>query len=114
MGNAAPDDLLWREPDQGLAGEADGAGARRHHARERTQQRRLARAVRADEAHDLAAFDDQADVVQHADVAISGAQPCDLEERGCHGSAPLGRGVGAEIGAQISVNHLRVGNDIGR
>jgi hypothetical protein len=51
--------------------------------------------------------------VQHADISISGAKPCDLEERGCHGSAPLSRGVGAEVGAKIGINHLRVGNDIG-
>ncbi len=53
-----------------LVGAADGA-----------QGRALARAVRADEGHDLAALHGHRDALQRLDVAVEDVQLVELEER---------------------------------
>ena len=62
MGDAELDDLLGRQAVDAPAVEPDFAGARRRQARDRAQRRRLARAVGADQGHDVA----RADLDRHA------------------------------------------------
>ena len=56
-GDAAPGVLLGRGPGHVQPGEGDAAGARGQIAREAVEEGRLAGAVRADQAHDLALGD---------------------------------------------------------
>src|SRR5439155_4977052 len=56
-GDAAPANLMRGEPGDLAALEADRAGARRQGAGDQVEDRRLARAVRSNEAEDLAWLD---------------------------------------------------------
>ena len=79
--DAARQHLIGGKRCDVLAGEPDMARGRRHQPGDRAQQGRLAGAVRSDDAGDLTFLDRQADVPQHADAAITGAQPFDREDR---------------------------------
>jgi len=56
------------------------AGGRRQQAGDGAQQRRLARAVGAEECDDLGTTDTEIDTVQHADLAVAGIQAGDVEQ----------------------------------
>src|SRR5437899_3087785 len=63
-GNAAPGALVRRHSAQRSPIEEDPAGVRLHHARDAVEQRRLAGAIRPDEAQDLAPVEVDRDAVQ--------------------------------------------------
>jgi hypothetical protein len=63
-----------------LATEGDGAGARQQ-AGDGLQERALAGAIGTQQGHDLTGADREVDAVQHADLAVAGRQPADLEQR---------------------------------
>ncbi|MBN8880989.1 MAG: NUDIX domain-containing protein [Salana multivorans] len=117
--------LLVEEPDAGgraRAGHGGGSGVRRQEAGRDAQERRLARAVLADEAEALAGRDHQVDVGEHAALAVGDGHAVEPEldagragrggEVGCwlgHGNPRVARGrAGAEPrgepgrGSQIS------------
>jgi hypothetical protein len=60
--------------------ERDGAGGRRQQAGDGAQQRRLARAVGAEECDDFGTADTEIDAVHHADLAVAGMQASDFEQ----------------------------------
>src|SRR4029078_620317 len=64
-----------------LAGEADRPLVRRVHARDEVEDRRLARAVRPDQADDLALLDGEIEALDHAETAERFRDAVELEER---------------------------------
>ena len=62
-------DLAAFHPEHGLAAHDDLAARRLHHAGQDLDQRRLAGAVVADEADDLALVDVEIDAAQRVDAA---------------------------------------------
>ena len=84
-----------------LTVEADGAGKGRLDARDRAQQRGLARAVGADQRHQFAAAHVQADPGQRGDAAVAAVQAVDFKH--CAASVP-----------QVRLDHARVAGDFGR
>src|SRR6185436_14417351 len=72
--------VLVVEPARRLVAELDRARARRHASREDLEQRRLARAVLAEDADAIAARDAQVDPLeQRRRVAVSGRELARLE-----------------------------------
>ena len=72
--NAAARDLLGRAADERLAAEPDVAADDRSDAHDRVQGRRLAGAVRADQADDLAGADLEREAAHSLDAAVANAQ----------------------------------------
>src|SRR4051812_2329660 len=87
MGDAVAEHPARLGPGDVAALEGDGAGAGRHETRDRPQGRRLARAVRADERHELAGLDPDRDALEGGDVAVAADEVADLK----HGSPPRRR-----------------------
>ena len=67
------------------AADHDRAGGGRHHAAEHLHQRRLAGAVLADQPHDLAGVDGEADTLEGADPGIGLLDGAEFEQRLSHG-----------------------------
>ena len=82
--HAGPRDGVALAPGKIDAVEPHRAGARRHHAHQALQRRALARAVAAEQRHDLVARDAQRDVEQDVGIPVIGIQSLDLEQ--VHGS----------------------------
>ena len=80
--------LRRRQARDVLAVEPDRAFGRRQHARDQVEQRRLAGAVRADQADDLAAADRDRDVAVGDQAAEALRDAAGFEQRG-HGAAAL-------------------------
>ena len=74
-------DRLGALPPQRAAAQPDLAGRRRHDAHDRVQRGRLARAVRADQADDLALVDAQPHVAHGGDAAVAHLDAVELEDR---------------------------------
>ena len=70
-----------RRADVGVLGETDRARRRRMDAGQDIEERRLARAVRADDADDLARIDIEIDGLQRVQAAEILAQPAHLQQR---------------------------------
>ena len=79
--DAAPDDPVRRRAEQALAVERDLAGLRAVEASDHVEGSRLAGAVRADQAGDLALLHLERDVVQRDDAAEAARDVLQLEER---------------------------------
>jgi hypothetical protein len=79
--DAEMDEAVRREPAHALPGEADLAAIRRVKAGDDVDAGRLARAVGADEAQDLARLQVEAQAVQGAERAEALDEPRDLEDR---------------------------------
>jgi hypothetical protein len=80
MDQAAAPDLPRSHAAQALAGEIDGPGVPWQQARDGAEQCGLARAVRAQQGHQLAGCDVQIDPVQDADLAVTGMQALDPQK----------------------------------
>ena len=78
--DAAVRDLVRREPDDALAVEQDVAGVGLVDAGDEVEERRLAGAVRADDAHDLALVHLQVQIVDALEPAERLAHPLELEQ----------------------------------
>ena len=74
-------DLVRRQPDDALAVEEDVAAVGRVDAGDEVEERRLARAVRADEAHDLAVADVEVQLVDARAARRRTSRRLELEER---------------------------------
>src|SRR5205085_8172503 len=85
VGKPAAHDPLRRAAEQLGAVEAHAA-LRARDARERAQRRRLARAVGAEDRHDLALVDGEREVADHGHRPVAGLEALDLEE--AHAGAP--------------------------
>jgi hypothetical protein len=75
MRDPQPGDGGRGEPGGGLAEDPDRAAERAQQAGDRQQGCRLSRAVRPEQADDLALADAQVDPVHDADAAMPGDQP---------------------------------------
>src|SRR5206468_2600955 len=71
-GEPARRDLVRRPPVDDLAAEPDHAGADRQEARERAQERGLARAVGPHQRDELAGADLERETAQHLEIAVAG------------------------------------------
>ena len=71
-----------------FAAEGDRPAAGAFDARDRAQRRGLARAVRADDADELALPDFEIDLPHRFDAAVGDLQVLDLEQRFGHSAAP--------------------------
>src|SRR2546425_3252637 len=80
--DAEPDDLVRRELREVLAAERQLPGAWPQHAGDRAKRGGLARAVAADERHDLALLDAEGHALERVDVAVVGVDVRELEKRG--------------------------------
>ena len=87
--------LAHRAERDRAAGEGDLAGRWREGAGDDVDERRLARAVLADEADDLAGRDAEVDAVQHRHVAEALRDAADLEDGG-HGGTRRGLATAAQ------------------
>jgi hypothetical protein len=76
----ARDAIGWQALDA-LAGEAHFATGRRHQPHDRFHRRRLARAVAAEQRHDLARAHFERDAVQDMGAAVEGVQIGDLQHQ---------------------------------
>ncbi len=85
-------DLVRRQPDQRAVVEQDVPLVGLVDAGDEVEQRRLARAVRADHAHDLALVHVQVELVDHAQAAERHRDALELED-----ARPLGRCLGHQI-----------------
>src|SRR3546814_6460081 len=72
--------VLWRQPRHVLAADRDAPAVDVGEPEDRVQHRRLAGAVRADQAESLALADLQRELVQDLHLAVAGAQAGDLDE----------------------------------
>src|SRR6202011_1528881 len=79
-GDPAPRDLVGIEPHDALAGEEDVAAGRLVQSGDEVEQRRLAGAVRADHAHDLALVDVQVELGQDVEAAERHRDSAQVEE----------------------------------
>src|SRR5687767_623852 len=79
--DAAADDLVWGEPQQIFAVVENRAGIRLVESRDDVEGRRLARAVRADQAEDLTLGDVERDVVEGDDSPEAASEVLDGEQR---------------------------------
>ena len=77
---AEPGPLVGREAGDVPVGEPDAADGRGE-AGERVDERRLARAVRSDQPHQLAGLDREVHVVERSQAAVGDRQSLRLEER---------------------------------
>ena len=77
------------------------AAARRELAEDAVEQRRLAAAVRADQAEDLALLDVEADAVDRGDAAEALADVADFEDRGHGAVSSLDLCDGAQRGCSL-------------
>src|SRR6185369_17068483 len=77
----AASDPVRREPGDGAAGERDRPCARPHEAHHRAHERRLAHAVPAEDADDLAARDREVDAEQHLARTVAGMDASDVEKQ---------------------------------
>jgi hypothetical protein len=78
-GNARGNHLVGREPRGLFAVEHHTAGARWRQAEDRTDERGLAGAVRAEQAGDAAGLDRKRDALQHVRLVVGGGDVQDLE-----------------------------------
>ena len=85
QGDAARRDGVRRQPVDPLAVEPDGAGVDGQQPGDGLEQRRLPRAVGADERDELARPHLEGTRVEHAHVVVAGLDRLDLEERTRHG-----------------------------
>jgi len=85
--DAALGERMWRLSGQVIAGEDHAAGRRLVHAREHVEERRLAGAVRPDEADDRADGNGEVDVVDRDEAAELLAQRERMQERLGHHAA---------------------------
>src|SRR5690606_11355579 len=83
---AEPDAAVRRQAGEVLAGKADPARLRVHHAGDRAQYGGLAGAVRPDQAEELAVRDCEGDVLERGDAAEAHAHALDPEQ--AHPVAP--------------------------
>src|SRR5213594_2649046 len=79
--DAEPRDVIGRPADQLLAVEGDRAAPPADDAHHRLQRRRLARAVAAEQRHDLTGVHVEADAVQDVGLAVPRVQVADGEQR---------------------------------
>ena len=79
--DAEPGDVAWPQADELLAPKADRPRARVRVAGDQVDERRLARAVRADDAHDLLGRDAHVDVPGGHDLIEQLGEPAHLEHR---------------------------------
>ena len=79
--DARPGELVGPQAEEVTAVEAHAADGGFVHARERVEQRALARAVRADHREQLAAADVEAHVLERGDRAEAEGEVADLEQR---------------------------------
>src|SRR6478609_12188281 len=84
MNDATAQDLPRRVVGDVFPAKFDRAGAGAQQAGEGTQQRALAGAVGADQTHRFAFIDVEIDTPEHLDVAISGCEVLDAEQRRRH------------------------------
>ena len=75
-----PDDIVCGNADEIAAVELDLPRAGLHDARDAHERRRFARAVGADQRHDLAALHRERDSMQDVDRAVAGLEILDLEQ----------------------------------
>src|SRR5438552_7626727 len=87
-GEPARRDLVRRPPVDDLAAEPDHAGADRQEARERPQERGLARAVGPHQRDELAGADLERETAQHLEIAVAGVNVADFQERRQGSSSP--------------------------
>ena len=110
-GQAEPDAGLRRRVRDVHVVERNGAGVERQGAGEQGEQRRLARAVRADDAEDLAFLDLEADVVCNDQRAERLREPAHREHDASHYRGPRvrwregSRGTPRRGRARRSVSH---------
>ena len=74
---------MRRQAGDVRAGEPHRAGVGFDHSGDQVEQRRLPRAVRADDRDDAAGPDGEIDILQRLDAAIGLAQAAHLEQRRC-------------------------------
>src|SRR5437867_3454679 len=98
--DAEPRDLVRREPDDALAAEDDVAVIRCVQTRDHVEHGALARAVRPDDAQDLAFFDRDVETAQRVEPAEVLRDPSDLQE--VH-AAPSPRGEAADAACSSAV-----------
>jgi hypothetical protein len=87
VGDADPGHPLGGGARDPLAGEAHLA-RHRHEARDRAKRRRLARAVGAEDGHDLAFADRERDAVQRLHRAVARLDVLNFEERRHQSATP--------------------------
>ena len=80
-------DVLGRPAAQRVAGQPDLAAPSAHQSHDRVQRRRLARAVRTDQADDLAPADLEREAAHGGDAAVAHVEAGDLEHRVAHASS---------------------------
>ena len=83
VGDAERDDLVRLEPSEVLCATVVGERSlrRRDQARDRLEQGRLARPIRADHRDDLAAADQHVDAVESLDDSVAHLQAADVEKQ---------------------------------
>ena len=94
-------ELLRREPDESsglaplalvvVAEDPNRSGALAREADDRVDRRRLAGAVAAEKAEEIAVLDVQRDVVDGDELTVTLAEVLDLDGRSCYGMSPLRR-----------------------
>ena len=81
-GDALPGDVVGGQGVEAGGVEADLAGGDADEAHDRLQRRRLAGAVAAHQAEDLAGVDGEGEAAQDADRAVAGVEVLDRERHG--------------------------------